>query len=76
LERIRIWIVRSGRPAHPQPPFPVGRGFEILQIEKGRLPSAFHFFIGNSLFICWIFLWILRDLNPRPSDYESDALTN
>lgn len=21
-------------------------------------------------------LWILRDLNPRPSDYESDALTS
>jgi hypothetical protein len=20
-------------------------------------------------------VWILRDLNPRPSDYESDALT-
>ncbi len=23
-----------------------------------------------------ILKWILRDLNPRPSDYESDALTN
>ena len=23
-----------------------------------------------------LLVWILRDLNPRPSDYESDALTS
>ena len=39
---------------------------QILQIKKR------HDFIRNAS----IFKWILPDLNQRPSDYESDALTN
>jgi hypothetical protein len=54
----------------------VGRGFEEFVNRERPTFIRLSFFIGNSLFICWIFLWILRDLNPRPSDYESDALTN
>jgi hypothetical protein len=43
------------------------------EIIKGRLSSAFISSFGTPVGHS---LWILRDLNPRPSDYESDALTN
>ena len=40
---------------------------QLQQLIKKQNP------VHDRVFAFW---WILRDLNPRPSDYESDALTN